>query len=68
MRRLINPNTGSIDTVENWKADFDRMSDEGNLNEWFGLTEFPQSLEELEEFCWDIDLIEVDEHGQEVVA
>ncbi len=46
---LMNPHTGSIDTKENWLADYERLKSENNLGLWFGYEadEYPVSEEEI---------------------
>ena len=65
-KQYMNPNTGSVDTIENWKAEYEATD---NKWEWFGIATEDEFLLITDNgdnpLYWDNDLKEVEKVGGE---
>lgn len=52
---LMNPHTGTVDTKDNWRDEYEAMEP----CEWFGYDDSEESAEIIEDMSWDCKLIEV---------
>lgn len=61
MQYLMNPHTGSIDTLINWQSDF-----EEHLKDCNGLDPKGEACREHTWESWSQDLVEVTREGEEI--
>lgn len=66
-KMLMNPNTGSIASVEEWYGDYVEHKQKGieGLRQWHGFDpeDETKTMELIEEFFWDNDLIQVENNN-----